>query len=72
MDPQVMLQWSDDSGHTWSQEHWVTAGRNGEYGLRAIWRRLGKARQRTWRVAVTDPIAWHLLDAYVQVLKGSR
>jgi len=69
-DPAVMLQWSDDGGHTWSDEHWVTAGRLGQYKHRAIWRRLGRGRNRTWRVVVTEPIAWRLLDAHVQVEKG--
>jgi hypothetical protein len=70
VDPQVMLQWSNDSGHTWSAEHWVSAGRLGRFKHRAIWRRLGRGRNRVWRVVVTDAIAWHLLDAYVQVEKG--
>lgn len=71
VDPMVMLQWSDDSGHTWSHELWVSAGEQGDYARRAMWRRLGKSRQRTWRIVVTDPVAWHLLDAYVEVVKGS-
>jgi hypothetical protein len=71
LDPQVMLQWSNDSGHTWSEEVWVSAGRLGQYKFRAIWRRLGRGRQRTWRIVVADPIAWRLLDAFVQVEKGT-
>lgn len=71
VDPQVMLQWSDNGGKTWSPEHWITAGRLGRYKHRAIWRRLGRARRRTWRVVVTDAIAWHWLDAYVDVKKGT-
>lgn len=71
VNPVVILQWSDDGGHTWSQEHSVTAGRLGQYKHRAIWRRLGKGRTRTWRIIVDDPVAWRLLDAYVQVEKGT-
>ena len=26
-DPQVMLRWSDDGGHTWSNEHWMSIGK---------------------------------------------
>jgi hypothetical protein len=26
IDPQVMLRWSDDGGHTWSNEHWRPMG----------------------------------------------
>ena len=57
-DPQVMLRWSDDGGHTWSNEHWVSMGKIGEYGRRAIWRRLGmttKLRDRIYEVSGTDP-----------------
>jgi hypothetical protein len=71
VEPQVMLQWSNDSGHTWSDETWTSAGRLGAYKFRAIWRRLGRGRQRVWRIVVTDPIAWRLLDAFVHVEKGT-
>ena len=57
-DPQVMLRWSDDGGHTWSNEHWVSMGKIGEYGHRAIWRRLGmttKLRDRIYEISGTDP-----------------
>ena len=58
VNPQVMLRWSDDGGHTWSNEHWISMGRIGEYGHRAIWRRLGmttKLRDRIYEVSGTDP-----------------
>lgn len=66
-DPTIMLQWSDDGGKTWSEEQWVSAGRQGQYAWRAIWRRLGKSRDRVWRVAVSDPVPWRITDAYVAV-----
>lgn len=58
-DPQVMLRWSDDGGHTWSNEHWISMGKIGQYGYRAIWRRLGmtmKLRDRVYEISGTDPI----------------
>jgi hypothetical protein len=57
--PQVMLRWSDDGGHTWSNEHWVSIGKMGVYGQRAIWRRLGmttKLRDRVYEISGTDPV----------------
>lgn len=66
-DPQVMLRWSDDFGKTWSNEHWVSAGRLGEFKRRAIWRRLGRARQRTYQVSMSDPVKWCLIEAYLDV-----
>jgi hypothetical protein len=55
-DPQVMLRWSDDSGHTWSSEHWASMGKIGEYGYRTFWRRLGSSRDRVYEVSGTDAV----------------
>ena len=65
-DPQVMLRWSDDGGHTWSSEHWVSIGKIGEYYRRAIWRRLGmtmKIRDRVYEVSGTDPVKIAVMGA---------
>ena len=65
-DPQVMLRWSDDGGHTWSNEHWVSVGKIGEFYRRAIWRRLGmtlKIRDRVYEVSMTDPVKTAIMGA---------
>jgi hypothetical protein len=65
-DPQVMLRWSDDGGHTWSNEHWISIGKIGEYYRRAIWRRLGmtlKLRDRVYEVSGTDPVKIVIMGA---------
>lgn len=49
-DPQAMLRWSDDGGHTYSNEHWVSMGKTGEYNVSPIWRRLGRSREGNDRV----------------------
>jgi hypothetical protein len=57
--PQVMLRWSDDGGHTWSNEHWAPIGQIGAYGRRTFWRRLGmtlKLRDRVYELSGTDPV----------------
>lgn len=64
-DPQVMLQWSDDNGHTWSNEHWSGMGQIGEYNYRAKWRRLGKSRDRIFQVTISDPIKTTILGSYL-------
>lgn len=66
--PQAMLRWSNDGGSTWSNEHWVTIGQQGRYKNRAIWRRLGMARDRVFEVVVTDPVNAVIVSAN---LKGS-
>ena len=69
-DPQVMLRWSDDGGHTWSNEHWVSIGKIGEFYRRAIWRRLGmtmKIRDRVYEVSGTDPVKIAIVGAELLV-----
>jgi hypothetical protein len=73
-DPQVMLRWSDDGGHTWSNEHWKSMGRIGRYGYRTIWRRLGatmKIRDRVYEVSGTDPVRVFIMGAEL-ILSGTR
>lgn len=62
-DPQAMLDWSDDGGKTWSRAHWEAIGKVGEFADRVRWRRLGKARQRTYRLTVTDPVKVAIVGA---------
>ena len=63
---QVMLRWSDDGGHTWSNEHWASMGKLGEYGKRVIWRRLGmtmKLRDRVYEISGSDPVKIAIMGA---------
>jgi len=65
-DPQVMMRWSDDGGHTWSNEHWASMGKIGEYYRRVFWRRLGmtlKLRDRVYEISGTDPVKLVILGA---------
>jgi hypothetical protein len=69
-DPQVMLRWSDDGGHTWSNEYWQTMGLIGETGRRVIWRRLGatlKLRDRVYEVSGTDPVKIAIMGAELKM-----
>jgi hypothetical protein len=69
-DPQVMLQWSDDGGHTWSSERWKSIGKIGETRRRVRWTRLGRSRDRVYRVRVSDPVKVVLLGANLDVEEG--
>jgi hypothetical protein len=72
--PQVMLRWSDDAGHTWSNEHWASMGKIGAYGTRTIWRRLGmteKIRDRVYEVSGTDPVKIAIMGAELFVTPTS-
>jgi hypothetical protein len=69
-DPQIMFRWSDDGGHTWSNEHWVSAGRRGVYTWRALWRRLGASRDRVYEVSYSEPTKFNLVNAIIDAEEG--
>ena len=70
VDPQAILRWSDDGGHTWSNEIWRSVGKLGEYETRATWNRLGAARNRVYELSMSDPVKWVVLGANLEVAKG--
>jgi hypothetical protein len=66
VDPQFMLRWSDDGGHTWSNSHWAGGGPVGAYFTQIFWRRLGmtvKLRDRVYELSGTDPIKIAIMGA---------
>jgi len=69
-DPMAMLQYSDDGGHTWSNEIWRSIGKIGKYEWRAVWNRLGSSRHRNYKLIVTDPIKWVVTGANLEVQLG--
>lgn len=72
VDPKAMLRWSNDGGSTWSNEHWVGIGKQGKYKNRAIWRRLGFARDRIFEVVVTDPVKAVIVSANLKASVGDN
>jgi hypothetical protein len=71
-DPQAMLRWSNDGGSTYSNEHWTSIGLVGKYKNRAIWRRLGMARDRVFEVVVSDPINAVIISANLKASAGEN
>ena len=67
VDPQVMMRYSGDGGKTWSSEEYRSAGPLGEYSTRVRWNRCGMARRKVFEVAVSDPIPWRILNAYIEL-----
>lgn len=63
-DPQIMMQYSDDGGRTYSDELWRSVGKIGEYSKRVRWSRLGSARDRVFRFTGSDPVQWQINEAY--------
>jgi hypothetical protein len=68
---QIMLDWSDDGGHTWSNEIWRSVGKIGQYNWRAVWDRLGASRHRNYKITVTDPVKWVITNANLEVTFGT-
>jgi len=68
-DPQIMLRWSNDGGQTWGNEHWTSIGAIGETLARAIWRRLGSARDRVYEARISDPVRRDVCGASLQLLE---
>lgn len=68
--PKVMLRWSDDGGHTWSNERMAEIGKMGKYSTRVIWRRLGLSRDRIYEVKVSDPVKVVLIGAELDLEEG--
>lgn len=60
---QAVLSWSDDGGQTWGNEHWRSIGLAGQTKNRAIWRRLGTARDRVYDVKFSDPVPRDVVGA---------
>jgi hypothetical protein len=72
VDPTVMLRVSRDGGHTWSEPWLMPAGRLGEYSRRVLARRLGQARDAVFEVTVSDPVAWSLINAWIDLEAGTH
>lgn len=69
--PQIMFDWSDDRGKTWSNDrlHEISndIGAVGEYEKRVIFRRLGQSFGRVFRVRMTDAGRLVVLGAKARV-----
>lgn len=68
--PMVMLRWSDDGGHTWSNEHWAAMGKIGQFSTRVIWRRLGmttKLRDRVYEISGSSPVKIAIIGAELKI-----
>lgn len=70
-DPTLMLRWSDNGGHTWSNTKYLPIGKIGEYGRRAKKEQLGAGRNRVWEISMTDPVKVVILGAVVRATVGN-
>ena len=71
-DPKASMRWSSDAGQTWTNEYWRDVGAIGKYKQRAIWRRLGRARDRVYEMRLTDPVKWVIVSAELMGDQGDH
>lgn len=70
-DPQIMLDYSDDGGNTWSApELWRGMGKIGQYEVRLQWDRLGSFYQRIYRLQISDPVMRTVMAARANLRVG--
>jgi hypothetical protein len=63
--PKLTLSWSNDYGHTWSNEYDLDAGQAGNFRSRVRRSRLGRARDRIYKIVCSDPIPWRIIEGYL-------
>jgi hypothetical protein len=70
-DPQLMLRYSNDGGHTWSNVKTASAGKAGEYGRRVKFGPSGAGRNRVWEISMTDDAKFAVFGAYLRAQAGA-
>ncbi len=67
--PQIMMQFSDDGGATWSSELWQSCGVAGARRQRVQWYNLGFFTERIFKFRMTDPVkcSWFSCSADVEI-----
>jgi hypothetical protein len=71
-DAKIKLTWSDDFGRSWSNGRVESMGRDGEYKKRVKFWRLGMARDRVYRVEISDPVKRVILSAHLEATGGAN
>lgn len=71
VNPQIMLDWSDDGGRVFKNPQIYNGmGKLGQYSTRVYWRRLGQSRNRMYRVTVADPVRRTIIAASADMSIG--
>lgn len=67
---QVIMQYSDDNGKTWSSERWASVGEQGDFTYKVEWFGLGSFTKRMFRFTMSDAIKWVLVSCNAEVEVG--
>jgi hypothetical protein len=71
VEPEVGLSYSDDSGATWSNPVYLSTGKVGERFARVTWRRLGRSRDRVWKLRFAHNARFDIVNVQVDTRKGT-
>lgn len=72
-DPQIMLRYSNDDGHSWSNEKLKSIGAEGEYDKVVRFGPTGctkRGKGRVWELSLTDPVKFAVFGADAEVEEG--
>lgn len=69
-DPEVMLEYSDNSGKTWRFMPNKKIGRLGEYDIGVRWCGLGSSPNRVYRCSISDPVPVNVVDTQIDITVG--
>lgn len=61
-DPQIMMQYSGNGGHTWSNEMWRSLGELGNYNQRVNWYSVGTERSWQFEFTISDAIDFSIVE----------
>ena len=70
INPVIELEVSDDGGWTWRSLPMKPLGVQGAYLNRAVWFKLGSARDRVYRFSVSDPVPTWTVDIQAELQGG--
>lgn len=65
--PLMGISWSNDGGHNYDSEEEVPIGKLGDYTARAYLDRLGRSRNRKFKLRISDPIKRVIFSAIVRL-----
>jgi len=69
--PDISFDWSDDHGQTFAHERTVPMAAADDFTKRAVIRRLGKSRDRVYRIGIeADNTTIALIDTFLEVTPG--
>jgi hypothetical protein len=71
-DPQIMLEASYDGGRSWDTGTWLKIGRLGEFNIRAEWYSMKSFYDMIVRLTTSDPVAFNLYSAAIDIRLSGR